>query len=79
MPDGSAAYAAVGAASTPAAATPFASARGQQAQSPEHLTVAWSMMRRIVRAHRPHWALQPRQPYIWLVMRGPFARKTARI
>ena len=38
--DGSAAYAAVGAGSTPAATTPFASARGQQVQSPEHLTVA---------------------------------------
>jgi hypothetical protein len=28
------------------------------------------MMRRMVRAQRPHCALQPRQPYTWLVERG---------
>ena len=27
------------------------------------------MILRIVRAHRPHWALHPRQPYTWLVDR----------
>ena len=62
IPGRAVAYAAVSVDSTPAATTPFASARGQQAQSPEHLTVVWSMIRRIVRAHRPHCALQPRQP-----------------
>jgi len=28
-----------------------------------------SMILRMVRAHRPHWALHPRQPYTWLVDR----------
>jgi len=27
------------------------------------------MIVRMVRAHRPHWALHPRQPYTWLVDR----------
>jgi hypothetical protein len=28
------------------------------------------MMRLIVRAQRPHWGLQPRQPYTWPAVRG---------
>jgi hypothetical protein len=28
------------------------------------------MIRRMVRAHRPHCALQPRQPYTWPAVRG---------
>ena len=28
------------------------------------------MILRIVRAQRPHWALQPRQPETWAVVRG---------
>jgi len=29
---------------------------------PQAPAIASSMIRRMVRAHRPHWALQPRQP-----------------
>jgi len=36
---------------------------GQQVQLvPQAPAMASSMIRRMVRAHRPHWALQPRQP-----------------
>jgi hypothetical protein len=40
-----------------------AKARGQQEQLPEQVVpMTWVMIRLIVRAHRPHCALQPRQP-----------------
>jgi len=36
---------------------------GEQVQLvPQAPAMASSMIRRMVRAHRPHWALQPRQP-----------------
>jgi hypothetical protein len=35
------------------------------------------MIRLMVRAHRPHWALQPRQPYTWLAVRGASGAATA--
>ena len=38
---------------------------------------ASSMIRLMVRAHRPHWALQPRQPYTWLAVRGASGAATA--
>jgi len=42
----------------------------QDADSWDVDSSASSMIRRMVRAQRPHWALQPRQPYTWLVERG---------
>jgi len=34
------------------------------------VVMASFMMRRMVRAHRPHCGLQPRQSYTWPVVRG---------
>jgi len=49
----------------------FALAWGQTGQLVEQVPArAWSMIALIVRAQRPHWALQPRHPYTCPVVRG---------
>jgi hypothetical protein len=35
------------------------------------------MIRRMVAAQRPHWGLQPRQPYTWPAVRGAASPETA--